>query len=68
MKTVTVKIAVAVDHNGHWYACGWPDGNEKEMMEVTLDSIDEGEARYWLTATLVVPEAVLVHATVEPEK
>jgi len=68
LKTVNVKIAVAVDHNGEWWACGWPDGDDGEMMEATLDNIEKGEARYWLTATLVVPEAVLVHATVEREK
>lgn len=52
MKTVKVRIAVAVDE-AHGYA---------------IDTLIPGEARYWLTAELPVPEAQEIAATVEEAK
>lgn len=66
MKTVTVKIAAAVDPKGNWNSCGWHGGDDEEVMDLALNGLDEGEARYWLTATLVVPEALVIAASVAP--
>lgn len=60
MKTVRVRIAVAVDPSGDWSASGWKTSNGpagKEAMDIALDSVGEGEARYWVEAELPLPSA-----------
>ena len=65
-RTVKVRIAVAVDKTGCWSASGWLTDNEesagKEAMDICRDGVQDGEARYWLTATLEVPEERTVEA------
>ena len=60
MKTVKVRIAVAVDHYGNWNASGWlnHDGKiaEGEAMDIAIDGVNEGEAKYWVEAELPIPE------------
>ena len=60
MKTVKVRIAVAVDPDGNWNASGWrkPDGKpaEEEAMDIAIEAVEEGEARYWIEAELLLPE------------
>jgi hypothetical protein len=60
MKTVKVRIAVAVDPSGDWSASGWlkRDGKvaEGEAMDIAIDGVNEGEARYWVEAELPIPE------------
>ncbi len=61
MKTVKVRVAVAVDPSGKWSAAGWsregtPD--EGAAMDLVLESVDEGEARYWIEAELPLPGTV----------
>lgn len=63
-KTVMVKVAVAVDKNGHWMAVGAHDNEDRTSMDTCLDFVEDGEARYWLTAELPVPEEVTVEAEV----
>ncbi len=62
MKTVKVRVAVAVDPSGKWSAAGWSreDGTPDEgaAMDVVLESVDEGEARYWIEAELPLPGTV----------
>lgn len=74
MPTVLVKIAVAVDPSGKWSAYGYsqegssfPDEN---AMDAAVDGLGEGdgEARYWVTAVLQVPEAVTIAGKVEHEE
>lgn len=49
MKTVKVRIAVAVDVDGDWHL-GFAENEARELLS--------GAARvYWLTAELPVPEA-----------
>lgn len=69
MKTVRVRIAVAVDPEGRWNACGWnrDDGSvapDKDKMEAAREMVDEGEARYWLEADLPIPTESTVEARV----
>ena len=62
-KTVTVRIAVAVDPSGDWSASGWKDA--KDAMGCAVESIGVGEARYWVTAELPIPQAPEVEGKVE---
>ena len=64
-KTVRVKVAVAVDKNGRWMATGAHDNKDRISMDTCLDFVEEGEARYWLTADLPIPEETTVEAGVE---
>jgi hypothetical protein len=69
-RTVKVRIAVAVDPTGDWNSCGYKTsdkGDEDGVMQICVDTLGSGEARYWLTAELEVPEAKEVVATVEKE-
>lgn len=71
--TIKVRIAVAVDPKGRWYASGWGGAGQKgienmdHLLELTdYDTIGPGEIGYWLTAELPVPEQTEVPATAEP--
>ena len=58
MKTVRVRIAVAVDPNGEWNASGWnslTDKYDDVAMGIALEGVGEGEARYWIEAELPLP-------------
>lgn len=67
MATVKVRIAVAVDADGDWNACGGSGMDDGEAMDIAIDVVGNGEARYWLTAELPVPEPQEIEATVEPQ-
>ena len=64
-KTVEVRVAVGVEPTGKWNAFGWAGGTDADKMELAVEPLDPGEARYWLTATLPVPAEVCVVAKVE---
>ena len=55
---VKVRIAVAVDVNGDWGCSGWRNATPKDwatMMDLAAEDLEQGEARYWLTAELDTP-------------
>lgn len=54
-KTVAVRIAVAVDAEGKWFANGWHDARGNDAMTEATERVGLGEARYWVTAELPVP-------------
>ena len=56
MSKVKVRIAVAVDHTGDWNAYGTKNGKDKEMMGIAVETVEDGEARYFLEAELDIPE------------
>jgi hypothetical protein len=56
---------VAVGPDGHWNCAGWHGESPDELMAHACEVVSAGEARYWLTATLPVPEAQTVRAEVE---
>lgn len=65
MATVKVRIAVAVDDTGNWNACGWKNApNDAEKMDLCVESLNDGEARYWLEAELALPEVLALQASV----
>ncbi|HXS04869.1 MAG TPA: hypothetical protein VN731_10360 [Rhodanobacter sp.] len=66
MTTVKVRIAVAVDAKGRWNSCGW-DGakSDADKMDLCVETLAGGEARYWLDAELALPsEAIAVQPSV----
>ena len=56
MKTVKVRIAVAVRSDGDWIACGWKGVRDGEAMSTVIDNAGKDASRYWITAELPVPE------------
>jgi len=67
-RMIKVRIPVAVDTQGHWYACGSTTGpnNHDELLEVTdFDCVGPNEALYWVTAELAVPDISDVVGEVE---
>ena len=64
MKTVKVRIAVAISPDGSWNSCGWSDGTEKECMAIACDTVPEGESRFWLEAELPVNDVKVVRASI----
>lgn len=72
-RTVKVRIAVAVDPKGRWYAGGSGDGDEvlfprnhDELLEVVdIDQCGPNESLFWVTANLLVPEVAEVEADVQ---
>lgn len=68
-KQVKVRIAVAVDPQGNWYAAGWSAWHAIDgvAMNIARDPVGAGEARYWLEAILDVPEPKTVEAEVKPD-
>ena len=73
MRKATVRIAVAIDENGEWNSCGWGNVNETpredgELIAICMDCLNEGEARYFIEAEILLPEPVsakVVSAVVE---
>jgi hypothetical protein len=70
--TIRVKIAVALDDDGNWVACGgsaW--GDDATISEVLDDFRDEvsGDAQqqFWLVVDLPLPTSE-VHAAVAQEQ
>lgn len=66
-RTVKIRIAVAVDPSGDWYALGYPEPSDHIHGDCS-EALQEGESRYWVTAELAVPEVAEVAGQVEPEE
>lgn len=74
MAKVKVRIAVAVDVNGNWASTGWGKnkGNyskkrDDEMMEFALETLEPGEAQYFIEAELDIPTIKTISATVSKQ-
>lgn len=69
MKTVKVRVAVAVDPAGNWsaYGYGQPGIAHDAHMDIARDGLrhSANAAHFWITATLLVPEVQEVAASVE---
>ena len=64
---VKFRIAAAVDPEGNVNACGWLlDGetNPEEAMDMAVDGVNAGEARYWIDVELEVPSTKTVKGEV----
>lgn len=66
MRTVKVRIAVAVDPEGKWGSAGWSRSNDEEFeFELATEALKHGESRFWLTAELPIPDIAEIQAEVE---
>lgn len=64
---VKVRIAVAVDSDGDWNACGWSDApDDSTTMGIACETLGDGERRYWIEAELDAPEVATVQGKVTP--
>jgi hypothetical protein len=63
-KTVRVRIAVSVDADGNWNACGWTKTSDANKMGLAIEPLSQGEQQYWLEADLTLPAAELVTPSV----
>lgn len=68
MRTVTIRIAAAIDHTGDWCAYGSNGATDEDVMITATETLIPGENRYILTATLTVPEVAEVNATVHQQR
>ncbi|MDD5151926.1 MAG: hypothetical protein PHC28_15850 [Flavobacterium sp.] len=58
---IKVKIAVAVGPDGSWNAVGWSNASSmKEMMDIAVDEVSDGENRFWIEVELPVPQEVTI--------
>jgi len=70
-ETVDVRVALAVDTHGDWYAAGWARGQDRDMMNAACNGVDGKETRSFLTYTVPVPtdpEVPEYPAIMEPAK
>ena len=71
MSGAKIRVAVAINEEGQWLACGYPDDDDQAIDEVVSGVMEEGGqqlATYWLTATVPIPETDEVEAEVETAK
>lgn len=68
MSTVKIRIAVAVDPKGRWYAHGqstdsgapFPSNHDELLETVDIAECGPNEALFWVTAELPIPETAEV--------
>ena len=70
MKTIKVKIALALDEENNWYAAGWEKAPDQDLInEVTVDTgLKHIIATYFIEARIPIPEGpkTIRADTVEP--
>lgn len=66
-KTVKIRIAVAVDQDGTWGACGWKGAKDSEVMELARenaetsgDGLYRAEQHYYVSVEIPLPRPVEV--------
>lgn len=64
-KTIKIRIAVAVDENGTWGACGWKGAKDSEVMDIARENAEGGgeglygaEQQYFVTVEVALPRLV----------
>lgn len=75
MKTKQVRIALAIDSEGHWVAHGESDADDEnavmnvlELYGTNIDEPFEPVQTYWVEAEVEIPEDKTVQGTVTPER
>lgn len=53
--TVRVKVAVAVDEDGGWYAIGVNDSDDECIKTEAAGQVGDNRLLYWLQADLELP-------------
>lgn len=72
MKTVRVRIAVAVDANGHWSSSGWYPSlsehrEEARILRTAIENLDSDECvTHWIEADVPIPEPKTIEGNVKP--
>ena len=66
MKTVRVRIAVAVNEQGKWNAFGYSSSSDENSKQLAFECLDgEGvESLYWIEADLPIPSPTIIEGTV----
>ena len=66
-RSVKVRIALVVNSDGKWNASGWSGAENDEVMECALEGLEAtgGEAEFWITATVPLPEVQEIAGAVE---
>lgn len=67
-----VRIALAIDSTGQWNAMGYGNVNQLpvedgELMEIAVDSVSEGERRYWVEVDIDLPKPSVESVTAKAE-
>jgi hypothetical protein len=75
VKKKKIRIAVAVDQDGQWCACGWnirrgssknkeriEDADPETLMDSAIEGVESGENRYWVEVEVESPEETKVKA------
>lgn len=65
-KTVRVRMAVAVDEKGGWYAAGWPTDHESDIVSYVDQTMCGFTDWFWLEADIPIPEPQVIEAEVKP--
>lgn len=63
MRTVRVRIAVAVDAEGKWAASGWKDGGDK-CKDFIADDLGDPYRIVWVEADVPLPAETTVKGEV----
>lgn len=65
MKTVRVRIAVAVDADGKWCSAGWVDSDDS-LEQTALDGLDSARPTvvHFIEADVPMPEPTTVEGSV----
>lgn len=65
-RTVRIRVQVAVDAQGRWYAYGYHNATQDDAQSVIYDMADSDDIAWrWLTAEIEVPQGQEVAADVE---
>lgn len=63
MKTIRVKIPIAIGPHGKWNAVGWSGDDPERCMETAVDGLDDTEQSYiihYIEADVPVPETTTI--------
>lgn len=68
MKTVRVRIAVAVGDEGNWNSCGFTGADDQDNISFATETIEDSTFKvYWLEADLPIPEGCVDPAVRQAE-
>ena len=65
MKTVKVRVALAIMPTGKWVAGGWSEGEEDDIIQTCLEYMSGEEQMVWLEAEVPIPEVPVIRAEVQ---
>ena len=66
-KTVRCRIALVVGPEGEWNSCGSNSIPDDEALGYAAEWIVTGEARYWVTVDVPIPDVREIEGTAEQD-